>query len=42
MLTKGVDKETVEKASAVATEAANESALKNIPKTSAGLEKDYN
>lgn len=41
-ITKTLDKETIEKASAVATEAANESVLKSIPKTSAGLEKDFN
>lgn len=37
-----LDKETVDKASSIATDQATQAALKNIPKTAAGLEKDYN
>lgn len=40
--TKTLDQNTVEKAAEIATLKANEAALKSIPKTSAGLEKDYN
>ena len=40
--TKTLDKSTVEKAAEIATIKANEAALKSIPKTSAGLEKDFN
>lgn len=33
--------ETVKNAAASASQTANESVLKSVPKTSAGLEKDY-
>lgn len=41
-MTKSLDKETVNKASEIASQEANEAALKSIPKTSAGFEKDFN
>lgn len=40
--TKMLDKETVDKAATLATDQATQLALKNIPKTAAGLEKDFN
>lgn len=40
--TKMLDKETVEKAANLASDQATQQALKNIPKTAAGLEKDFN
>lgn len=40
--TKQLNKETVDKAATLATDKATEAALKNIPKTAAGLEKDFN
>jgi hypothetical protein len=40
--TKTLDKGTVEKAAEIATLSANEATLASIPKTSAGLEKDFN
>lgn len=40
--TKNLDKDTVDKAAEIASKEANEAALKSIPKTSAGFEKDFN
>ena len=40
--TKMLDKDTVQKASELASTEASQKALKSIPKTAAGLEKDYN
>merc|ERR1712227_401778 len=40
--TKMLNKETVDKAATLATDQATQLALKNIPKTAAGLEKDFN
>lgn len=40
--TKMLDKETVDKAATLASDQATQLALKNIPKTAAGLEKDFN
>ena len=37
-----LNKETVDKAATLATDQATQLALKNIPKTAAGLEKDFN
>lgn len=37
-----LDKETVDKAATMATDKATQEALNNIPKTAAGLEKDFN
>ena len=41
VVTKNLDKDTVDAASKIATQEANEAALKSIPKTSAGFEKDF-
>ena len=40
--TKTLNKETVDKAASMATDQATQDALKNIPKTAHGLEKDFN
>jgi hypothetical protein len=40
--TKTLDQSTVDKAAEIATQEANDLALKNVPKTSAGFEKDFN
>lgn len=42
VVTKNLDKNTVNAASEIATKEANEAAMKSIPKTAAGFEKDFN
>ena len=42
VVTKNLDKDTVNAASEIATKEANEAAMKSIPKTAAGFEKDFN
>lgn len=42
VVTKNLDEDTRNKASEIASLEANEAALKTIPKTSAGFEKDFN